>query len=120
MELKDLILETLHEIDEELQKDIKETEKIEKEIKEVEKNIPKPKSKTSTQNTKQKTPQPQPIQQNKDEELEFLYNLREKILVLFEGLQSPNITKLSQKLDLTINFLELLLATIEKRINAKK
>jgi flagellar biosynthesis/type III secretory pathway chaperone len=50
-------------------------------------------------------------------ENEFLLNLREKLLVLFEGLQSPNIVKLEQKLDLTINFLEFVLAEIEKKLN---
>jgi hypothetical protein len=48
---------------------------------------------------------------------EFLVNLREKLLVLFEGLQSPNIVKLDKKLDLTLNFLEFTLAEIEKKLN---
>jgi len=48
---------------------------------------------------------------------EFLLNLREKLLVLFEGLQSPNITHIEQKLDLTLNFLEFTLAQIEKKLN---
>jgi len=47
----------------------------------------------------------------------FLKKLREKILVLFEGLQSPNITELDKKLDLTINFLEYTLAEIDKQLS---
>ena len=47
----------------------------------------------------------------------FLKNLREKILVLFEGLQSPNIVDLEKKLDLTINFLEYTLAEIDKKLS---
>jgi len=47
----------------------------------------------------------------------FLINLREKLLVLFEGLQSPNIVNLEQKFDLTLNFLEFTLAQIEKKLN---
>jgi len=47
----------------------------------------------------------------------FLQKLREKILVLFEGLQSPNINNLDKKLDLTINFLEYTLAEIDKQLS---
>jgi len=48
---------------------------------------------------------------------EFLVNLREKLLVLFEGLQSPHTSNLEEKLDLTINFLEFVLSEIEKKLN---
>ena len=48
---------------------------------------------------------------------EFLEKLRERILVLFEGLQSPNINNLDKKLDLTINFLEYTLAEIDKQLS---
>ena len=48
---------------------------------------------------------------------QFLQKLRERILVLFEGLQSPNITELDKKLDLTINFLEYTLAEIDKQLS---
>jgi len=78
MDLKDVILQTLEEID-----DNKETIET-----------------TSTSNDK-----------------EFLFNLRERLLVLFEGLQSPNIINVEQKLDLTLNFLEFTLAQIEKKLN---
>ena len=47
----------------------------------------------------------------------FLQKLRERILVLFEGLQSPNINDLDKKLDLTINFLEYTLAEIDKQLS---
>lgn len=49
-------------------------------------------------------------------ELRFLENLRERILVLFEGFQAPNNKNFEAKLDLTLNFFEYLLATIEKRV----
>ena len=48
---------------------------------------------------------------------EFLKKLRERILVLFEGLQSPNINNTEKKLDLTINFLEYTLAQIDKKLS---
>jgi hypothetical protein len=78
MDLKDVILQTIEEID-----DNEETVEP-----------------TSTSNDK-----------------EFLFNLRERLLVLFEGLQSPNIINIEQKLDLTLNFLEFTLAQIEKKLN---
>jgi len=46
----------------------------------------------------------------------FLLKIRERILVLFEGLQSPNINSLEKKLDLTINYLEYLLSDIELKL----
>jgi hypothetical protein len=49
----------------------------------------------------------------------FLLNLREKLLVLFDGLQSPNIDNLEKKLDLTINFLEFALSQIDNKLNAR-
>jgi hypothetical protein len=52
----------------------------------------------------------------------FLVSLRERILVLFEGLQTINNSNnsetlnLEKKLDLTINFLEFMLASIEDKL----
>ncbi len=47
---------------------------------------------------------------------EFLIKLRQKLLILFEGLQSPNITNLEQKLELTLNFLEYSLVLIDEKL----
>jgi len=54
------------------------------------------------------------------EEQMFLENLRERILVLFEGFQSPNNKRVEAKIDLTLNFLEYLLATLDERIESLK
>jgi hypothetical protein len=51
------------------------------------------------------------------DELLFLRNVHERLLVLFEGLQAPNNAALEAKVDLTLNFLEYLLAAIDTRIN---
>jgi hypothetical protein len=51
---------------------------------------------------------------------QFLLDLREKMLVLFEGLQSPNMINLDKKLDLTINFLEYILSEIDKKLQNTK
>lgn len=47
----------------------------------------------------------------------FLKNLKERILVLFEGLNDTKKEDLESRLELTINFLEFLLANIEDRLN---
>lgn len=46
----------------------------------------------------------------------FLKHLRERILVLFEGLNSVKKDELENRLNLTINFLEFLLANIEDKL----
>lgn len=51
-----------------------------------------------------------------DNELFFLNSVRERLLVLFEGFQAPNNSKIEAKIDLTLNFLEYLLATIDNRV----
>ena len=48
----------------------------------------------------------------------FYINLRERILVLFEGFQSPNNKNIEAKIDLTLNFLEYLLATIDEELES--
>ena len=49
---------------------------------------------------------------------QFYINLRERILVLFEGFQSPNNKNIEAKIDLTLNFLEYLLATIDEELES--
>ena len=51
-----------------------------------------------------------------DTQRQFYINLRERILVLFEGFQSPNNKNIEAKIDLTLNFLEYLLATIDEQL----
>ncbi|MBT0741412.1 effector protein CiaD [Campylobacter lari] len=46
----------------------------------------------------------------------FLKNLRERILVLFEGLKNTKDEYMEKRLDMTITFLEFLLAKIEDRL----
>ncbi len=55
-----------------------------------------------------------------DEEQRILEGIRERLLVLFEGFQSPNNIALEAKVDLTLNFLEYLLATIDTRLDTIK
>ena len=80
MDIKDTILETLQEIDQE----------------EIVEEITNKKSECDK---------------------EFLIHLRERLLILFDGLQSPNTQNLEIKLDVTLNFLEYILAKIEEKLS---
>ncbi len=53
------------------------------------------------------------------EEERFLNALQERILVLFEGLQSPNNRNIETKVDMILNFLEFTLAIIDEKKNQK-
>jgi len=99
MELKDVILSTLAEMEEQtptenlkhtedapLQQDVMEQEEIQEDV-------------TSY-----------------DNELYFLQSIRERLLVLFEGFQAPNNANIEAKVDMTLNFLEYTLATIDERV----
>lgn len=52
-----------------------------------------------------------------DDEVRMLEGIRERLLVLFEGFQSPNNVSIEAKVDLTLNFFEYLLATIDSRLD---
>ncbi len=49
-------------------------------------------------------------------EMAFLKSMRERLLVLFEGFQAPNNSNIEAKVDLTLNFLEYVLVTIDARV----
>jgi len=51
-----------------------------------------------------------------DSELIYLNSIRERLLVLFEGFQAPNNANIEAKVDMTLNFLEYTLATIDARV----
>ncbi len=106
MELKDVILSTIAELGEEVEKLHEEEKKEEKSL-----SIPKEES--------LKKSEPIPAEESvasEEEELLFLHKMRERLLVLFEGFQSPNNKSVEAKIDLTLNFLEYMLALIEERI----
>lgn len=113
MELKDVILSTLAEMEDSSDKVIST------------KNDFKVKEKSSfvevkKQDVKPETPSYQEEEQSSDNELMFLNSMRERLLVLFEGFQSPNNANIEAKIDLTLNFLEYSLATIDERVERLK
>ena len=73
--------------------------------------------KDTKQTTKKATQKETKLESKTSDELKFLTNLKERVLVLFEGFQSPNNKNIEAKVDLTLNFLEYLLATTDERIN---
>jgi len=50
------------------------------------------------------------------DEMLFLTSMRERLLVLFEGFQAPNNTNIEAKVDMTLNFLEYVLVNIDERV----
>lgn len=55
-----------------------------------------------------------------DSDRRFLEGLRERILVMFEGMQSPNNRAAEAKIDLILNFFEWQLSLIDERLENKK
>jgi hypothetical protein len=90
MELRELVESTLDELDKRLMEDRIDLDILEKEII-VEDTI-------------------------KSEDREFLSNIREKMVVLFEGLQDEEIKDKEAKFELTLDFMEYLLATIDEKL----
>jgi len=98
MELKDMVMSTLAELEENEEVTAKQEENMESKI-------------TQSQNVME-------IDNINSSEKEFYENIRERILVLFEGFQSPNNKNIEAKVDLTLNFLEYMLATIDERLGS--
>jgi len=111
MELKDVILSTLAEMeDNETTKKVLSSSIEPKKIEIIKKS----------ERTEVKPIYSEPLTQevetpSLDGELLFLNSFRERLLVLFEGFQAPNNTNIEAKLDMTLNFLEYALATIDAR-----
>ena len=110
MELKDVILSTLAEMEEPLveQAPANSTDFQRVEKKEMLSNDDiKAQSESIIDDLKNSNP---------DNEMIFLSSIRERLLVLFEGFQAPNNANIEAKVDLTLNFLEYVLATIDSRV----
>ena len=111
MELKDVILSTLAEMEEEIPEEVISNVSGNFEVKE-----------TKTLNTEEKSlVQVQSVEKaftsnNVESELMYLSSIRERLLVLFEGFQAPNNKNIEAKVDMTLNFLEYVLATIDTRV----
>jgi len=109
MELKDVILSTLAEI-EELSTAPEAIEEVDPPVIEEESHP----ASTAYQPANVDKTMPHP----REDEARLLEGIRERLLVLFEGFQSPNNVQIEAKVDLTLNFLEYLLATIDNRLES--
>jgi hypothetical protein len=120
MELKDVILSTLAEIEElsTVSEPVESTEVLKKK----EKPFLAPKEEIIPQEPKSEIIQTviETIHAVRDDEARMLEGIRERLLVLFEGFQSPNNKQIEAKVDLTLNFFEYLLATIDNRLETIK
>lgn len=119
MELKDVILSTLAELEEGSKQEViierKESE-LPTPIETLSMDISPDISVINTDSVSSAV-----VNENhRDEEIRLLEGIRERLLVLFEGFQSPNNVQLEAKVDLTLNFLEYLLASIENRLDSIK
>ena len=116
MELKDVILSTLAELDDAVMQD--SPTKAQETLVEAEKMAHiKPIEEEAAPSFASVLSQEMPSV-GSDDEVRMLEGIRERLLVLFEGFQSPNNVNIEAKVDLTLNFFEYLLATIDNRLDA--
>ncbi|SFV67836.1 FIG00469478: hypothetical protein [hydrothermal vent metagenome] len=104
MELKDVILSTLAEME--------DSNSVEEET--------SPIQRSKKEEFFEATPQTEHVYEQTssttESELMYLNSIRERLLVLFEGFQAPNNSNIEAKIDMTLNFLEYTLATIDTRV----
>jgi hypothetical protein len=110
MELKDVILSTLAEMEDEVPMvehtstthdfNVQETKNLETKQEPIEEVVEVPQEQTNSL----------------ESETLYLNSIRERLLVLFEGFQAPNNVNIEAKVDMTLNFLEYTLATIDSRL----
>ena len=112
MELKDVILSTLAEME-----DIKPDINNQKSIDDFQLVIKQEIKQEIKPEVKQEIEPEIEEEQVICNEMLFLTSIRERLLVLFEGFQAPNNTNIEAKVDMTLNFLEYVLVTIDSRID---
>jgi hypothetical protein len=89
MELKELILSTLEELDVRIEEDGYKEKALEKHSRVID---------------------------DKSDEREFLLHTKERLEVLFDGLNSDETKKIEEKLNLVINFLQFYLTKVDERL----
>ena len=107
MELEDAILSTLKEIENKEKSKLLQVKSSRDSFEVQEKKVIQ----------KQK---PAQVERTLSDEEQFLKSTRERLLVLFEGFQAPNNTNIEAKIDLTLNYLEYVLASVDSRLLAIK
>jgi hypothetical protein len=113
MELEDAILSTLKEIEDKGKSKLLQPKK--KSFDTVEESVSEETHKEDTKGSL--------ASYNEDASLDekaYLVSMRERLLVLFEGFQAPNNSNIEAKIDLTLNYLEYVLASIDARLDKLK
>lgn len=121
VELKDLVKDVLGEIqqDEQQNKNHEDEMKKVQEIQDLLNEGNTEEESEPVENSEEETSvESKSEQSGSSDEKQFLTGLRERLLVLFEGFNSPNNRNVEAKLDLTVNFLELVLARVEERLES--
>jgi hypothetical protein len=108
MELRDLVLSTLEELDDRIAKEEEIKAKIieleEEEKREIQNPVPASEEENRV------------VVKRSDDELAFLRHTKERLEILFEGLKSSEIKDPEAKLELTLKYLQLLLAQVDERV----
>ncbi|MGP1580102.1 MAG: CiaD-like domain-containing protein [Wolinella sp.] len=124
MELKEAILSTLAELQDSPMANPEESSECTEQNKECE-EIDSQESANLNPVSPMVVPDPYEAQNGEESELniserQFLEAMRERILVLFEGMQSPNNRSVEAKVELSLNFFDYLLSVIDERLLGKK
>ncbi|MCW8839009.1 MAG: hypothetical protein OQJ77_03650 [Thiovulaceae bacterium] len=106
MELEDAILSTLKEIEDKGKSKLLQPKKKPFEVKE----------KKEVSRAENIYDNKVDVEDSAMDERAYLMSMRERLLVLFEGFQAPNNTNIEAKIDLTLNYLEYVLASIDTRL----
>jgi len=111
MELRDLVLSTLEELDDRI---IKE-EEIRQKIVEITHGAESEQEEETVASVNEEK-----AVARKDDEIAFLKHTKERLEVLFEGLKSSEIKDPEAKLEMTLKYLQLLLAQVDERLSETK
>jgi len=110
MELEDAILSTLKEIEDKGKSKLLQPKKKPFEVKE----------KKELSKTEDVSEHKIETEDSSLDERAYLMSMRERLLVLFEGFQAPNNTNIEAKIDLVLNYLEYVLASVDARLDKLK
>lgn len=116
MELKDVILSTLAEMEESAAKPQRSEFEIKEKIVVHEQDVSQTNAQSNSAQTMHREKEYEKEESSSQSELMYLKSIRERLLVLFEGFQAPNNKNIEAKIDMTLNFLEYTLATIDSRV----
>ncbi len=137
MELKDLILQTLDEVAKDPNKADEniESSKLDSSLQQVESCVDSSRQASEPSKSKPTLPktsiESSPVKNGKiippnaqefglgQDSIVYLENLREKLLVLFEGLKMPELQDTQNKLDLVVRFLQYQLCVIDEILQKK-